>query len=149
MYHEETKSYLNQLNNLKRQKEMLEQKIMEQYKNSPSSKNQKTKKFLNGSGTNNAGLLKQFVQKVRNKSSASYTVTSDTNSTSSNSNNNNNNNVQYHSDLTEDSDSNANNNVNVHNSSFCHKYSADDVNYLTIQSKGKLFNLIFFSWLAF
>ena len=134
MYHEETKAYLNQLNNLKRQKEMLEQKIMEQYKNSPSSQKQKNKKILNGSGNNNAGLLKQFVQKVRNKS-ASYTVTSDTNSASSITPNNNNN--QYHSDLTEDSDSNANNNVNIHNGSFCHKYSADDVNYLTIQSKGK------------
>ncbi len=36
LFHEETKSYLQQLNNLKRQKEILEQKIMEQYKNCPS-----------------------------------------------------------------------------------------------------------------
>ncbi len=38
LYHEETKSYLHQLNNLKRQKEILEQKIMEQYKHCPSQK---------------------------------------------------------------------------------------------------------------
>lgn len=36
LYHEETKAYMQQLNNLKRQKEILEQKIMEQYKNCPS-----------------------------------------------------------------------------------------------------------------
>jgi chromosome segregation ATPase len=36
IYHEETKAYIQQLNCLKRQKEILEQKIMEQYKNCPS-----------------------------------------------------------------------------------------------------------------
>jgi len=36
VYHEETKAYIQQLNSLKRQKEILEQKIMEQYKNCPS-----------------------------------------------------------------------------------------------------------------
>ena len=36
LYHEETKAYMQQLNSLKRQKEILEQKIMEQYKNCPS-----------------------------------------------------------------------------------------------------------------
>ncbi|RNA44686.1 girdin-like isoform X2 [Brachionus plicatilis] len=107
MFHEETKAYLQQLNNVKRQKEILEQKIMEQYKSCPSQKQKTAKKCSN---TNSPGLMdmfsktRQFVQKVRNKSNL------DTSNVI---------------DLGDDLD----------RQSFCHKYSADDVNYLNIKPK--------------
>lgn len=107
MFHEETKAYLQQLNNVKRQKEILEQKIMEQYKSCPSQKQKTPKKYSN---TNSPGFMdmfsktRQFVQKVRNKSNL------DTSNVI---------------DLNEDSD----------RQSYCHKYSADDVNYLNIKQK--------------
>lgn len=107
MFHEETKAYLQQLNNVKRQKEILEQKIMEQYKSCPSQKQKTAKKCSN---TNSPGLMdmfsktRQFVQKVRNKSNLDTSAVID---------------------LNDDSD----------RQSFCHKYSADDVNYLNIKPK--------------
>ncbi|CAF0824667.1 unnamed protein product, partial [Brachionus calyciflorus] len=94
MYHEETKAYLQQLNNLKRQKEILEQKIMEQYK---SPQKQKTPKKVDV-----FSKTRQFVNKVRNKSNLDNSV-----------------------DLSEDSD----------RQTYCHKYSADDINYLNIKPK--------------
>jgi hypothetical protein len=105
----------HQMNNLKRQKEMLEQKIMEHYKNTPSQKQK---------NNNNHNLMdmfssktRQLVQKVRNKSST--TNQSECNSKSSN-------------DLTNNELEKAN---STKMSAFCHKYSADDVNYLSIQPK--------------
>jgi hypothetical protein len=148
MYHEETKAYLLQLNNLKRQKEMLEQKIMEQYKNCPSltQKQQKQKRsgsncaglshssssssgFGNSgssSSSGGGGLIRQFVQKVRNKSSSSSSnMSTPTQSTTSSHSSNQNEllNLQPH------------NHNDLLNEEYCHKYSADDINYLNIDSK--------------
>lgn len=176
MHNEETKSYLNQVNNLKRQKEILEQKVMEHYKNSPSQTlKQKSKKSFNSiisnspnnnnnsissipnTNTNtNQGLIRQLVQKVRNKSSSSSSQSSSSSACSSSSSSsssvtpnqisnneinilcNKNNNyttqpqlISYTSDLTDhDSDPNVN---KTH--TFCHKYSADDINHLNFKDK--------------
>lgn len=143
VYHEETKAYMQQLNSLKRQKEILEQKIMEQYKNCPSmSQKQKGKKSLNCSGSNssnscnhNGNLIDMFskttrslVQKVRNKSSSNnnaITTQIDDN--------------QHVIDTTDSHYFNGIDHSNHHphkivNKSFlCHQYSADDINnYLSV-----------------
>jgi succinate dehydrogenase flavin-adding protein (antitoxin of CptAB toxin-antitoxin module) len=178
MHNEETKSYLNQVNNLKRQKEILEQKVMEHYKNSPSqSLKQKSKKsfssIINNSPNNNTnsicssantnsnanqGLIRQLVQKVRNKSSSSSSQSSSSSACSTTSSSSsssatppiqgsnseinalfNKNNmytqpqlISYTSDLTDhDSELSLNNNQQT----FCHKYSADDINHLNIKEK--------------
>jgi hypothetical protein len=82
MYHEETKAYLLQLNNLKRQKEILEQKIMEQYKSCPSSNTKpKNKK---SSSNNNSSNQSSTSNNNNNSQNSSQNM-----NTSTNSNNNN------------------------------------------------------------
>lgn len=77
-FHEETKNFADKLNHLKRQKEILEDKIMEQYRrmeNSPlsgggsGSHNRKSGAGLGGGKSGGSGIGALFVRKMRRASS--------------------------------------------------------------------------------
>ncbi len=125
LYHEESKAYIQQLHDMKRQKETLEMKIMDQYKKCPSLKKV-------GNGSNN-GLIdmvskttRNLVQKVRNKSSTSLNQSIDSHT---------------YDVITLNPDGSDGTNIYENdgfvgrpgnkNASFCHKYSADDINYMS------------------
>ena len=98
----------------------------------------------NSNGSSNHGLIDMFskttrhlVQKVRNKSSSSSSTSSNPTSNEIHATNN------FSSDQTDDSDHNHyTNGINESFNStqklnlYCHKYSADDIHYLNIQTKG-------------
>jgi len=127
LYHEESKAYMQQLHEMRRQKETLEMKIMDQYKACPSLK--KT-----GNGSNN-GLIdmvskttRSLVQKVRNKSQTSLNQSVDSHTYDV---------ITLNPDGSDGTGNLYENDggfvarPGAKKALFCHKYSADDINYMS------------------